>query len=155
MNWIFVCSNNLVRSVLAEAICRQLAPEIQADSAGLADSCEDHFTAEGLQQKRRRIAPVTRKFLNEKGCVDMEDKRARQLTADDVKKADVIWVMTERHKKTVSERFPKAVGKVRLLGDSEIKDSWKSKLSEEHLREWYHRIEPALKARLARVSSLP
>ena len=63
--------------------------------------------------------------------------------------------MTERHKRTVSERFPEAAEKVRLLEDSEIKDSWKSKLSEEDLQEWYHRIESALKDRLARDSSLP
>jgi protein-tyrosine-phosphatase len=149
MNWIFVCSNNLVRSVIAEALCRQLAREIQADSAGLADSCKDRFTAQGLPRQRRPIAPVTRKFLNGKGCEGMEDKRARQLTVNDVKKADVIWVMTDRHKRTVLERFPEAAEKVRLLGDSEITDSWKSKLSEEHLQGWYDRIESALKARLA------
>jgi protein-tyrosine-phosphatase len=154
-NWIFVCSNNLVRSVIAEARCRKLAPEIQVDSVGLADSCKDRFTVKGLQRKRRRIAPVTRKFLKEKGCVGIEDKRARQLTADDVKEAHVIWVMTERHKRTVLEKFREAREKVRLLGDSEIKDSWKSKLSETHLQEWYDRIESALKNRLREFSSLP
>jgi len=84
--------------------------------------------------------------------VGMQDKRARQLTADDVKKADVIWVMTERHKRTVLEKFPQA--KVRILGDSEIKDSCKSKISEKDLQEWYDRIKSALKSRLAEVSSL-
>src|SRR5258708_11311566 len=155
MTWIFVCSNNLVRSVVAAAICRQLAPEIQVDSAGLAESCKDRLNRQGLFRKRRLIAPVTRKYLKEKGCVGTEDMRARQLTADDVKKADLIWVMTEHHKKTVLERFPQAGRKVHLLGDSEIKDSWKSKLSEEHLQAWYDRIEPALKVRLAEVSHLP
>jgi hypothetical protein len=52
--------------------------------------------------------------------------------------------MTERHKRTVLERFPEAVEKVRLLGDSEIKDSWKSK-SEKDLQDWYDRIELRLR----------
>jgi len=81
--------------------------------------------------------------------------RARQLTADDVKKADLIWVMTEDHKRTVLKRFPEAAEKVRLLGDSEIKDSWKSKLREEHLQAWYVKIENAIKNRLSEISSLP
>lgn len=148
MTWKFVCSNNLVRSVIAEAVCRQLAPGIHADSAGLADSCKDRFTNKGLPRKRRLIAPVTRTFLKGKGCAGMEGKRARQLTVDDVKEADVIWVMTEDHKRTVLKRFPEAVEKVRLLGDSEIKDSWKSKLREEHLQAWHVKIENAIKNRL-------
>jgi protein-tyrosine-phosphatase len=152
MYWIFACSNNLVRSVLAEALCRQLEPEIRADSVGLAPSCKVGLTAKGLHRKGRRLTPITRKFLRDKGMVGMQDKRARQLTADDVKKADVIWVMTERHKRTVLEKFPQA--KVRILGDSEIKDSCKSKISEKDLQEWYDRIKSALKSRLAEVSSL-
>ena len=84
----------------------------------------------------------------------MEEKRSRQLTAIDVEKADVIWVMTERHKRTVLDRFPEAAEKVHLLGDSEINDYWKE-LTEERLGEWYDRIESALKARLAKVSRLP
>jgi protein-tyrosine-phosphatase len=83
----------------------------------------------------------------------MEHKRARQLTADDIKKADAIWVMTERHKRTVVERFPEAAEKVRLLSGSEIKDSWKSNLREEHLQEWHRRIEFALKSRLRKSQS--
>jgi protein-tyrosine-phosphatase len=156
MKWYFVCSNNLVRSVIAEALCRKLTTQIQADSVGLADSCKDRLTSEALPRKRRPIAPVTRKFLQEKGCIGIENKRARQITEDDVKEADIIWVMTERHKRTVLHRFPQAAGKVRLLGDSEIKDSWKSKLSENHLQQWYDRIESALKKRLSESSlSLP
>src|SRR5258708_35345517 len=121
MTWIFVCSNNLVRSVVAAAICRQLAPEIQVDSAGLAESCKDRLNRQGLVGKRRPIAPLTRKYLKENGCVGTEGRRPRQLTADDVKKTDLIWVMTEDRKRTDLKRFPEAAGKERLLEASRIK----------------------------------
>ena len=111
MTWIFVCSNNLVRSVIAAAICRRLAPDIQVDSAGLAESCKDRLNRQGLLRKRRLIAPVTRKFLEEKGYVETADMRARRLTEHDVKKADLIWVMTERHRQTFWTNFRKQTAK--------------------------------------------
>jgi protein-tyrosine-phosphatase len=157
MTWIFVCSNNLVRSVVAAAICCQLSQEIEVASVGLAESCKDRFDRQGRLRKRRLIAPVTRKFLAEKGLVKAEDTdiRARRLTADDVQKADRLWVMTENHKRDLLRQFPEAEGKVHLLGDSAIKDNPKTKLTEVRLQEWYDQIKSALKVRVAEVSQLP
>jgi protein-tyrosine-phosphatase len=155
MYWIFVCSNNLARSVLAEAICRELEPGLKVDSVGLADSCEQQRNKAGhwVKSRGKPLRPVMRAFLS-KRHIGFPERRARRLTDVDVREADVIWVMTERHKKTVLKRFRKAGRKVRLLGDSEIKDSWKE-LTEERLGGWYDRIESALKARVAEVSQLP
>jgi protein-tyrosine-phosphatase len=94
-----------------------------------------------------------RAFLSERH-IGFPERRSRRLTETDVREADVIWVMTERHKRTVLDRFPGASERVCLLGDSEIRDCWK-KLNEERLQVWYDRIESALKARLASVSQLP
>src|SRR5260221_11994592 len=101
------------------------------------------------------ISPYTRKQHKGNGCVVTEAMSARQLTADDVKKADLIWVMTEDHKGTVLKRFPEAAEKGRLLGDLEIKDAWKSKLREGHLQAGYVKIGNAIKNRLSEISSLP
>lgn len=155
MYWIFACSNNLVRSVLAEAICRQLAPHLEIDSAGLADSCEQRRNKDGhwVKSRGKPLSPEMRVFLSERH-IGFPERRARRLTETDVREADVIWVMTERHKRAVLDRFSGASEKVRLLEESEIKDSW-NKLTEDRLRQWYDRIESALTARLAEVSQLP
>lgn len=155
MYWIFVCSNNLARSVLAEAICRELVPDLKVDSVGLADSCEQQRNKDGhwVKSRGKPLRPVMRAFLS-KRHIGFPGRRARRLTDVDVREADVIWVMTMNHRRDLLVQFPEAEGKVRLLGDSEIKDSWKE-LTEERLGEWYDRIESALKARVAEVSQLP
>jgi protein-tyrosine-phosphatase len=145
--WIFVCSSNLVRSVIAEAITRELAPEIDVDSVGLCESVQDAYKRDGERKARRLLPPVMRTFLANKGW-GMEGKRARGLTAFDVETADIIWVMTETHKLEALKQFPSADGKVYLLGKSNITDSWKADLRPEHLQKWVDQIAPAVQARI-------
>jgi protein-tyrosine-phosphatase len=109
MFWIFVCSNNLVRSVLAEAICRELAPNLKVDSVGLANSCEQQRDKDGhwVKSRGKPLRPVMRAFLS-KRHIGFAERRARRLTDTDVREADVIWVMTEGHKRTLLNLFPEA-----------------------------------------------
>jgi protein-tyrosine-phosphatase len=156
MCWIFVCSNNLVRSVLAEAICRELAPHLKVDSVGLADGCEQQRNKDGhwVKSRGKPLSPVMRAFLSERH-IGFPERRARRLTDTDVREADVIWVMTVNHRHDLLDRFPEAEGKVHLLGGSAIKDNPKTELTDERLQEWYDQIKSALKARVANVSQLP
>lgn len=105
---LFVCTANLCRSPMAEAIFNDLADEMslpfEAESAGVS-------AREGYD-----MAPYAREALGEIG-VKVGDHRSRGISKQMLDDADLILVMGPRHAAEI-ERILGASGKVRLLGES-------------------------------------
>ncbi len=108
--FLFVCSGNTCRSVMAEAFFRQqweldgMPEKVQICSAGLA-------TVEGLAASRETLT-----LLRHEGSA-MEHHRSRPVEAGMLKTADYIFTMTAVHKQFILERFPGCANKVWTLGE--------------------------------------
>jgi protein-tyrosine phosphatase len=122
MNVLFICSGNISRSFLAEALLRSELDRkgvggIGVRSAGL------------LALPGNRPDPDMAAFLRDRG-LPIPDHRARALSREDTAWADWILVMERSHLQTMASRFPDARGKLALLGscipeaveDPEIED---------------------------------
>jgi glycine hydroxymethyltransferase len=102
---LFVCTGNVCRSPMAEALFRKLAADardITTESAGLSAGhgqpasrdAVDVLAAEGVELSKFRSQPVTENLLE---------------------KATHIFVMTDDHRRLLDLFFPEFIHKVRLL----------------------------------------
>ncbi len=57
----------------------------------------------------------TRRVLQQEKGIDVSDHRSREITCELVSAANLIVVMTERHKNNLLRKYPEAGGKIRLL----------------------------------------
>ena len=109
---LVVCVGNICRSPMAEALLRHALrgqEEISVESAGLG-ALVDHPASDHAVE-----------LMQERG-VDISSHRARQLTPELVKNADLILVMEAGHKRAIDENEPTARGKVYRLGEWQDKD---------------------------------
>lgn len=110
VNLIIVCTGNTCRSPMAEAMLRQkvvqsgFKDKIKVSSAGIA--------AGGAFPASHNAYSV----MKARG-LDLVDHRSRQLTAGDIKEADLILTMTSSHKKAILSYMPKAKNKVFTLAE--------------------------------------
>jgi protein-tyrosine phosphatase len=101
-----VCTGNICRSPVAAGALMTLLPDLDVSSAGL-QAVEGH----GIDPDSRAaaemfgIAPATHV--------------ARQFTGEIGRKADLILVMDERHRRDIGARWPQFLGKTFLLGQYE------------------------------------
>lgn len=102
---LFVCTANVCRSPMAEAIFNVLAKERRfpywAESAGISDLGAAPMSSDA------------RKVLGEAG-ISAGDHRARVVTGEMVRESGLVLVMGPRHVTELSRRFGES-GKVRLL----------------------------------------
>ncbi len=105
---LFVCTGNVCRSPMAEAIFNHMLAERglppAASSAGLG--APDGALA----------SPNAVKALKEIG-LDLRDHRSRPLTAALLKESDEIYVMTERQMEAIQTVMPAYAAKVHILGN--------------------------------------
>lgn len=106
-NILFVCTGNTCRSSMAETIARYLlqawgGKEIEVSSAGVYAVPDEPASENAIN------------VLKEAG-LDLSDHCARQLTADMVDKAAIVFTMTRAHKNMVLSLVPKVEGKVFTL----------------------------------------
>lgn len=109
MKVVFVCTGNTCRSSMAEALFRKMLydlgkhEQIEVESYGIA-------AFEGQPASENAI-----KVMEMEG-IDLKGHRARQFRQEALD-ADLILTMTQSHKDYILDRFPRAKGKVFLLGE--------------------------------------
>lgn len=98
-----VCTGNICRSPLAQALLLRQAPQLAVSSAGIGAlvgyPADAHAIAVGQQQG-----------------LDLSAHRARQINAEITHAHDLILVMEPGQTRWITERFPQARGRVFLLG---------------------------------------
>jgi protein-tyrosine-phosphatase len=103
---LFICTANICRSPLAEAIFNALAEERglawQAASAGVVALVDEE------------IAPNARAALGEVG-IYAKGHRARQVSEEMLEEADLVLTMGPRHSATLHKHFGELPGKVYTL----------------------------------------
>ena len=105
---LVVCTGNICRSPMAEALFKDRARERGLDldigSAGVA-ALVDHAAAD----------PVI-DLMQSRG-LDVSGHRARQLTTEMGSRHDLILVMEQGHRHFITRKWPELTGRVRLLGE--------------------------------------
>lgn len=104
---IFVCSGNTCRSPIAEYLMRAALPSLDVCSRGIhaANGAKMSFNSE---------------YILESYGIYTKDFTTKQLTAEDIDRADIIYTMTSAHKNIILKEKPEAAGKVftlKLSGD--------------------------------------
>ena len=103
---LIVCTGNTCRSPMAEGILEKMAEErgllLEVFSAGTAAKEGDEAAEQAVE------------VLKEKE-IDLSGHQAKPLNEEMIKEADLILVMTERHREAVRLLIPQAEEKIRLL----------------------------------------
>ncbi|MFG6158391.1 low molecular weight protein-tyrosine-phosphatase [Halomonas sp. 1390] len=100
---LVVCTGNICRSPVAAAILARDLPHLRVESAGLGA-----LIGHGVEPTARALA--------EADGLEVAGHRARQLTAEMLRQADIVLVMSEGQRQAVADLVPEALGKTLLLG---------------------------------------
>ncbi|MCE9662475.1 low molecular weight phosphotyrosine protein phosphatase [Halomonas sp. M5N1S17] len=100
---LVVCTGNICRSPVGEALLRQGLPHVRVASAGLG-ALVGH-----------EVEPTARRLAEADG-LDVSEHRARQISEAMVKEADLLLVMSEGQRMAVARQFPSATGKTMRFG---------------------------------------
>lgn len=119
---LFVCSGNTCRSPMAEAICRQLLAERMGckpadlvDRRIIVESAGTHGGGGGASVQA--VAAMSKRGL------DLSGHRSRGVTAEMVRAADHVFVMTPSHYLAMTDLAPDAGDRIKLLKEeSPIED---------------------------------
>lgn len=103
-NILVVCVGNICRSPMGEALLRAALPERNVSSAGIAA-----LVGESADPLVLAVLPELHTTLN--------THRARQLTSDLCRSADLILVMESGHKRVIESIDPSARGKIYRWGE--------------------------------------
>ncbi|MDH7499078.1 MAG: low molecular weight protein arginine phosphatase [candidate division NC10 bacterium] len=149
MKVLFVCTGNICRSPMAEAILRDLLRReglqgIEVGSAGLYALAGEEAPA------------ISQRLLGQRG-IDLSGHRGRQLDRAQIEEADLILVMDRYQLVLLESLFPQSKGKVFPLrqfaedGGGEIEDPFGG--DEEEYRLCLRRIEECMPGLLKRIRS--
>jgi protein-tyrosine phosphatase len=154
MNILFLCTGNVSRSYLAEAL---LENELQ--SLNHADGFSV-FSAGLRAFPGSPPDPNMVSFLREKG-IEMKSHGARQVREEDLEWADLILVMEKIHREIIQQTWPRETEKVRLLGAYIAGALGEEEIADPYGRSPYHcrlaqaRISLAVKSLAKSLITLP
>lgn len=139
-----VCTGNICRSPLAEALLISQAPQLDVSSAGvgalIGHPADPHAITVGEQQG-----------------LDLDGHRARQINAEIASQHDLILVMEAGQAKWITERFPQTRGRVFILGHwadkQPVPDPYRKSL--DNFQSIYTVIEEQLATWLPRLGITP
>ncbi|MFG6179531.1 low molecular weight protein-tyrosine-phosphatase [Halomonas sp. THAF12] len=100
---LVVCTGNICRSPVAEAMLKVTFPERHVVSAGLGA-----LVGQGVEPTARKLA--------EADGLQVEAHQARQITHEMIHDADLILVMSEGQRRSLGDLSPSALGKIMLIG---------------------------------------
>jgi len=106
---LVVCLGNICRSPMAEGLLKLKLPDIQTCSAGMAAMVGYGADSMAVQ------------IMAERG-VDISAHRARMLTENIVRDADLILVMDSMQKQQILTQYPYTLGKVFRLAEAAKQD---------------------------------
>ncbi len=104
---LFVCTGNVCRSAMAEAICKKMLKDfglkgIKVWSRGLAGS------------RMLKVPDIILKLMDDEQS-NLDIHVSSPLTTKDLSRADLVLVMEGYHQEKIVADFPEAMGKVFLL----------------------------------------
>lgn len=102
-NILVVCVGNICRSPIAKALLTKQFPDKHIDSAGLS-------AVVGHGADAKALAVMTADHI------DMSDHIAKQINEDLVKKADLIFTMSDNQSRWIESQWPHCRGKTFRLG---------------------------------------
>jgi protein-tyrosine-phosphatase len=112
---LFVCSGNTCRSAMAEAIGNaEIASRLQLPFASIASSGIKMLSAGVSAQPGKPMTAQAQEALRHLG-VPVPAHATRLLTAEMVNQAEVIYCMTQAHRRAVVDLFPEAATKTLCL----------------------------------------
>lgn len=120
MNILLLCTGNICRSPMAEALFRRLAPSHEVFSAGIC------------AQEGAPADPISVELMWQID-IDISAHRARQLGRWMMREADLVLVMERMQQRWVHSRYPSVATKVELLGGAgspDIPDPYRQGLPE-------------------------
>ena len=107
MNIVFVCTGNLCRSPMAEALLRHEL--VERGCTGVQVSSTGTWAYDGSP-----AMPETVQLLAKEG-IDLKSHRSRAVEVDELRAADLIVAMTSVHLRELEMTAPDVMGKTRLL----------------------------------------
>jgi len=112
-SYLFVCPGNTGRSAMAENICRQRIGEF-IQKKKIATSRVEVFSAGISPQVGSPISEGARAALADFEIKSL-DHRSRQLNDTMIRKANLIFCMTEEHRLQILRKFPAATLKLKCI----------------------------------------
>lgn len=107
VNFLIVCTGNICRSPMAEAMLRRLASEREADDVSVSSS-----GTWGLDGEKATSLAVEE--LSSRG-IDGSSHIAKSLSRDQLQDADLVIAMTSVHLREIGQMDPTVLGKTVLL----------------------------------------